>query len=548
MPHYVFANGNEIASRSADGASIACQPDVCFSPGAPMPGVPVPYANSVFARDLDNLSRTVFIKGTGAALEDRSYFATSYGDEPATHALKKGVISGKIQGKAYFRSWSTDVKFEGLGVARHMDTVTHNHVNQPNAMAQKYRSVWAKAAPCAKDRKAVETHCKEERDPSKKRKRKGLWEKVNNLISFPDAAAKKTLGYRSSGGNKWMEDHCAGLWIKPSTKARAFNDAKTEIEKFLNQDKWTLAEAAFVELLKLANERLDKAWLAWKLAKLFGRSAAKEVVAAFAAGSVIGTPIAAGLTAWTIADVIQTAKEIADAIGPEAGEILKDLQSVDAVEQALKKKLAEWKKSPAKLMAEAMTVLANANLCIRARRCMLVPYDKTDALEAARSGEGCCPGQTGNHVMPGSMFGRKSDGKIDPAFKDACDRVKGFEYNHDDAPTICLEGVNNTHGSHGKAHSLLRGSIDEYKKKQEAAKAAGVAGADPKRISYREARELALDSLKVAAWNCNRKCLRAQLDAYYKKACNKGNNKNLKATSGGGRKPDATTPQPDDSY
>src|SRR5690242_9139259 len=101
MPRFVFANGNEIAAKSADGASIACQPDVCFSPGAPMPGVPVPYPNSVFARDLDNLSRTVFIKGTGAALEDKSYFSTSYGDEPATPGMKKGIISGKIQGRAY---------------------------------------------------------------------------------------------------------------------------------------------------------------------------------------------------------------------------------------------------------------------------------------------------------------------------------------------------------------------------------------------------------------------------------------------------------------
>lgn len=547
MPHYVFANGNEIATKSADGASIACQPDVCFSPGAPMPGIPIPYANSVFARDLDNLSRTVFIKGTGAALEDRSYFAVSYGDEPATHALKKGVISGQIQGRAYFKSWSMDVKFEGLGVARHMDTVTHNHVNQPNAMAQKYISVWKKAAPCAGDRARVEANCKPE-DASKKRKRKGLWEKFNKLVSIPDATAKKALLYKRTWGNYWIEDYCDGLWVKPSASTDAFKNAKAEIEKFLSQDKWTLAQAAFKELLALAQQRLSPGFVFKKLGGLALRSIVKEAGAVVAGSTGVGLVISAGLTAWTIADVIETATEIARAIGPEGLEIVEDLKSVEAVEQALKKKLAQWRNNPSGLMADAMTTLASLNPCIRARKCMLVPYNKTSALEAARSGEGCCPGQTGNHVMPGSMFGRRANGTIDPAFENACDRVKGFKYNHDEAPTICLEGANNTHGSHGLAHSLLRGRIDEYKKKQKAAKKAGSPGANPERISYREARELALDSLKSAAWHCNRKCLRAQLDAYYKKACNKGNEKNLKATSGGGRKPKAAPPQADHSY
>ena len=149
MPHFVFANDNEIAAKSASGVSSACAPDVCFSPGPPPPGVPVPYANTTLAKDLDNLSRTVFFKGTGAALEKDSYFATSYGNEPATPGLKKGTVSGQIKGKGHFATWSMNVKVEGKGVARHLDTVTHNHNSPANALVQKYRSIWQNDHDCA---------------------------------------------------------------------------------------------------------------------------------------------------------------------------------------------------------------------------------------------------------------------------------------------------------------------------------------------------------------------------------------------------------------
>ncbi len=35
------------------------------------------------------------------AQEDRSFFSTSTGDEPATYGLAKGVMTGVIKGKAY---------------------------------------------------------------------------------------------------------------------------------------------------------------------------------------------------------------------------------------------------------------------------------------------------------------------------------------------------------------------------------------------------------------------------------------------------------------
>lgn len=128
MDTHVFVNGNEISCKAADGKSTAASPDVCWSPPGPAAGpVPIPYANTAFVKDLANGSATVFVCGTPVALKDVSYFATSTGNEPATEQFQKGLATQVIKGKAYYTSWSSNVKIEGLNVCRHQDTMTHNH-------------------------------------------------------------------------------------------------------------------------------------------------------------------------------------------------------------------------------------------------------------------------------------------------------------------------------------------------------------------------------------------------------------------------------------
>lgn len=515
MPHFVFANGNEIATKSADGASIACQPDVCFSPGAPMPGVPVPYPNSVFARDLDNLSRTVFIKGTGAAREDKSYFSTSYGDEPATPGLKKGAISGKIQGRAYFKSWSMDVKFEGAGVARHMDTVTHNHANPTNALVQKYRSIWAKDRSCVKNRDDVAKKCKK-KPAEKKPKRKGLLQKLKKITSLPDEMAKEAYLYKKKDANAWIDDYCDGLWIKPQSGLERFEKAKATIDKFLSQDKWSLAQSAFGELMELAKQQLGPGFLLKKAGGLALRSLLKEGGAVVMGATGIGLVVSAGLTAWTVADVIATATEIAGAIGPEGLAILEDLKVLDTIEQKLKNTLKQWQEDPSTLMAELMRGLAMADSCLRARKCMLVPFSRTSrAAEAANSGEGCCPGQTGHHLIYDSWM----------------DGAGCKNYDRDTAPTVCVEGTDQRHGSHGAIHDATDRRIK------------GALGRKPPsmkldskgRMSYEDAKKRALDAFKEIFWNsgCSLACLKKQLDEYYKNACG-GKEPTLRPTDKGG--------------
>ena len=128
MSTAVYANGDEISCKASSGKSAAAAPDVCWSPPSPPAGpVPIPYPNTAFASDLAEGSTSVFIKGTMVALKDQSYFSTSTGNEPATQAFQKGLITQVIQGKAYYTCWSSDVKVEGLNVCRHIDLMTHNH-------------------------------------------------------------------------------------------------------------------------------------------------------------------------------------------------------------------------------------------------------------------------------------------------------------------------------------------------------------------------------------------------------------------------------------
>ena len=135
--------------------------------------------------------------------------------------------------------------------------------------------------------------------------------------------------------------------------------------------------------------------------------------------------------------------------------------------------------------------------CTRARRCKLVPYNKTDAAESL-GGDGCCPGQTGHHVLPDEMT---KDGNCEG-------------YSKGGAPTVCVEGVNNGNGSHKLIHKNFDKGIQRH--------VDGFFGSKDS-ISYAKARDLGLESIQSTfpESKCDTKCLRAQLDAYYSKKCKK---------------------------
>lgn len=191
MANKVFANGREISCKAASGKSAAAFPDVCLSPPPPPAGpVPEPYPNTAFASDTSNGTKTVQISGQEVMIKDTSYFSTSTGDEAATNALGMGVLTGVIQGKAYFVSWSMDVKLEGENAVRHLDLMTHNHASMPgNTPPWTYADRAAMAAGCDECQEEVEKAdkaCDPWKDKAKCPSRKGI-----DKAEKKRAAAKK---------------------------------------------------------------------------------------------------------------------------------------------------------------------------------------------------------------------------------------------------------------------------------------------------------------------------------------------------------------------
>lgn len=128
--------------------------------------------------------------------------------------------------------------------------------------------------------------------------------------------------------------------------------------------------------------------------------------------------------------------------------------------------------------------------CINAKRCMLVPYDRS------KSKGGCCPGQTPHHLVPKHHF---------PDFP---------KYDQAKAPCVCAEGYSwhreddsyfpNAKKTHPALHDLQdateRSFVDQ--------------GLD---MDYDEAREVGIVAHQTVFPDseCSDECLRAQLDAYH---------------------------------
>lgn len=97
--------------------------------------------------------------------------------------------------------------------------------------------------------------------------------------------------------------------------------------------------------------------------------------------------------------------------------------------------------SRSKKLVAARSKSASQNPCMAARRCKLLPYDAKP-----RDGvNGCCPAQTGDHIVPKSSFYTISVlvGIKKPGWA---------KYDMKKAPCMCLEG-GSCSGSHGLRHA-----------------------------------------------------------------------------------------------
>lgn len=373
--------------------------------------------------------------------------------------------------------------------------------------------------PCKTERSLIEKKCKpepaqseEDKKNNKPRpKRKGLGGAIAEATEKFDEASKGIVDYNrdkstsATTGNAWMDDHCSGLWVTPNPslkKSPEIENIKKKLEEVADKldggvMSWLgMLKDAVGELADLAREMVSPQIVDDIMEEMALKLAAKGVIGGVGGGSIV-VPIFMAL--WTAYDLYSTAKLLAELAGDKGKAALDAFESIWDIGDKVEEILADIKDEPVKAMTNLMTLLAQMDPCIRARKCMLVPYKNTDgtpkAVAQARHGQGCCPGQTGHHILPNSMTAGRCPG-----------------YDHGDAPVICLEGTTNAPdwGSHGAAHKKLKDKIEDYRADRSEKKSS------PNTINYKDASRLGIEAVREAgARQCDAACLQAQLDAHY---------------------------------
>ncbi len=179
-------------------------------------------------------------------------------------------------------------------------------------------------------------------------------------------------------------------------------------------------------------------------------------------------------------------------------------------------------------MAYAAASKARKSPCLNARKCSLIPFNKTSAEDQAKNADGCCPGQTGHHVMPDAMFRKlrpTSADQRDYETRNGSRTLSGRDkkptqdcwdnYTEGGAPTICLEGTSNHGGSHGKMHTDSTDALVDFIGSGSRSRNNVVPAHDE--MPYTAARD-AMAELVARNFGCSKECIAEQLDNYFKQA------------------------------
>ena len=532
MGNEVFVNDREVACKAADGKSVCAFPDVCMTPPecpATPPGVPVPYPNTAYAKDTAAGSKTVKISGKPVILKNKSYFKKSTGDE-AGCASKKGVVTGVNRGKAYFNSWSMNVKVEGLNACRHMDLMTHNHGSKPgNTAVWTYLDTKVKTD-CKEVCKKIESSCggnpkdcfkngKDEKDKKKeKTKPKDQYaadkkKMKKNLLKQLDKIAEKN-GWTLKKEDTWKDKECFPFFL---VKPGGLDEQLESIQKQIDSVEKGLKEAPS----KLKSLNLDWGFIL------------KEGASAIVPDSIIDIlPLGRAKKlkkAFNMAERSKMVKEALQSASETVTETFKKTQDFLQNLKTQKDLIQRAKNSSPKEIADMQEAAAKANKCIKARKCLLEPYSSSAMPKSLFSKQGCCSGQTAHHILPDSFF---RDDKTNTNIPDC--KGATASYTHGSAPTVCVEGGNSS-GSHGKMHTLT----NKYAEKE----------ISDGKLTYEGAKKAALKAHQKTFGNmaCGKdaKCLEAQLDSYFKERCTENDFRvSPKKTTPGGGWLDGASPYP----
>lgn len=386
----------------------------------------------------------------------------------------------------------------------------------PNTTTKWYWDTKEVRRECAKERNAIERNCKPESEDVKKKRldsQKGGISGLLSKITPPKGVAEK------NPGAAWIGDHCDFLMVKSNNPKEMFDQLQGIPEKMAEN----LGKKALEEGIEKAKDKVAKA-IEKKVAEIMLKKGAQKVAAR--AASLLTGPFAIviniGMTAYDIYDAKATYDDVVKQFESDFKTIK---QSIDQLAD-VNKQIDDVKKilngetyrnqdgslSPEKVVADAMSAAAELNPCIRARRCKLVPYSETTKAAGKNTGNGCCPGQTGHHILPSAMF-------------EGCP-----SYDKNAAPTLCVEGTSNWGGSHKRVHDKMLLALGGLKGKN------GNPIPEGAQITKDQAIKAGGQAVQNAfpSPGCDPKCIEAQLREFYKKVnCTP---KNKSGASGGAGK------------
>lgn len=119
----INVNGLSLCHKGSDGRIDNTLPDVCKTPDK---GLPVPYKNRAFSKDLVKGTTTCFADGGHIVANFGSEFAVSIFDEGGSMG---GIVSGTNKAEADWITYSPSVFFEKKPACRLTDKMFMNHRN-----------------------------------------------------------------------------------------------------------------------------------------------------------------------------------------------------------------------------------------------------------------------------------------------------------------------------------------------------------------------------------------------------------------------------------
>lgn len=378
-----------------------------------------------------------------------------------------------------------------------MATTPRPAASAPNTGTFPYLDTKEKKKFCDEEEKAIIKNCGPEDEEKKKERLKKQKGGVNALLSKLKLPQKKEKVRK--GNANWINDHCEFLMLKPSDPQGLLN----ELESLPKNLAESLGKAALEKTIEAAKQKVERE-IEERVAKIMLKKGAQKV--AGRALSLLTGPFAiainVAMTAYDVYDAAQTYKEVAAEFESKFKEIkqtadkLADVnKQIAEVQDALNSdryRNDDGSFSPTKMVSDVMYAAAEMNDCIRARRCSLVKFKDAEKMD----GGGCCPGQTGHHVLPSAMF-------------DGC-----VSYKEKEAPVICTEGTSNWAGSHKAVHENLRDILIDLKDPR-TGKVIPKGAPISKEQAIKSGTESVRNTFKGSL--CSEDCIKEQLKKFYDK-------------------------------